>query len=126
MATKSAGCFLDLRIKASQNVLIEASLSSKFFTCFTRCQSLLAFNIGMLFFLQMSQIINTFRLGSTGQLSIITYLLLWGGAIARVFTTIQETSDPLMLIQYCSTVILNTIIVIQFLIYWSADKKKEQ
>ena len=80
----------------------------------------------MLLVLQMSQIVNTFRLGSTGQLSFITYLLLWGGAIARVFTTIQETSDPLMLIQFCSTVILNTIIVIQFLIYWSADKKKEQ
>ena len=72
----------------------------------------------------MSQIINTYRLGSTGQLSFITYLLLWGGAIARVFTTLQETSDPLMLIQYCCTVTLNTIIVLQFLIYWSANKKK--
>ena len=70
----------------------------------------------------MSQIVSTFRLGSTGQLSFITSLLLWGGALARVFTTLQETSDPLMLVQYSSTAVLNTIILVQFFIYWSVPQ----
>jgi mannose-P-dolichol utilization defect protein 1 len=39
---------------------------------------------------RVPQIVSNFRLRSTGQLSIITTLLLFGGNVARVFTTIQE------------------------------------
>jgi len=35
---------------------------------------------------------------STGQLALITVLLAWAGNVARVFTTLQEVKDPLLLV----------------------------
>ena len=55
--------------------------------------------------------------------------MLFGGSVARVFTTIQETSDNLMLFTYLVGLSLNVIIVVQFLLYWNAAdivKKKKQ
>ena len=54
--------------------------------------------------------------------------MLFGGSIARVFTTIQETSDTLMLITYLVGLALNGIIMVQFVVYWDATdaaKKKQ-
>ncbi len=71
--------------------------------------------------------------GSTGQLSLITSYLNWAGAAARIFTTMQETQDPITLLIFSISFALNTIIMIQFVVYWNAGtvvkkgkEKKEQ
>ena len=46
---------------------------------------------------KLYQVIESFRNGSTGSLSLITTLLAWGGSLARVFTTFQETPDDYIL-----------------------------
>ncbi len=63
--------------------------------------------------------------GSTGQLSLITSYLNWSGAAARIFTTMQETQDPITLLIFSISFTLNTIIMIQFVVYWNAGTVKK-
>lgn len=65
------------------------------------------------------QIVSNFRHGHTGQLSFLMVFLLFAGAIARIFTTVQETGDIIMLSTYCMTTCLNGILVAQVLYYWN-------
>ena len=45
--------------------------------------------------------------------------------MARVFTTMQETGDLLMLANYLVGLSLNATIVFQFILYWNADSAKK-
>ena len=78
----------------------------------------------------MIQIITNFRNGHTGQLSAVTSFLLSLGAIARIFTSIQETGDNVIIMTYVCSSVVNTIIALQVLIYWNSSpltiKKKTQ
>ena len=47
-------------------------------------------NLPLLLISRVPQIIQNFKLRSTGQLSGITTFLIFAGSLARVFTTIQE------------------------------------
>ncbi|XP_058871313.1 mannose-P-dolichol utilization defect 1 protein [Acipenser ruthenus] len=70
-----------------------------------------------------------FRNGHTGQLSAITVFLLFAGSLARIFTSVQETGDPLMALTYVVSSCCNGIIAAQLLYYWNArpdDEKKRQ
>ena len=78
--------------------------------------------------LQLIQIVTNFRNGHTGQLSFIMVLLLTLGAVARIFTTIQETGDKVMLVTFLVSVMLNATLTFQVLYYWNVKpdlKKKE-
>ena len=68
---------------------------------------------------KMIQIITNFRNGHTGQLSAITSFLLSLGAIARIFTSIQETGDNIVILTYVCSSVVNTIIALQVLLYWN-------
>ena len=81
----------------------------------------------LLFFLKLLQIVANFRNGHTGQLSFIMVLLLFLGAMARIFTTLQETGDMVMLVSFLVSTALNGTLVFQVLYYWNvkpALKKK--
>lgn len=66
-----------------------------------------------------------FKNKSTGKLAFLTFLLNLLGSVARVFTTLQEVDDILILTSAITGVILNGIITLQILVY--GDKKvKEQ
>ena len=74
------------------------------------------------------QIVANFRNGHTGQLSFIMVLLLFLGAMARIFTTIQETGDKVMLLTFVVSTVLNGTLVFQVLFYWNVkpgSKKKQ-
>ena len=78
--------------------------------------------------LKLLQIVSNFRNGHTGQLSFIMVLLLFLGAMARIFTTIQETGDKVMLVTFLFSTSLNATLVLQVLYYWNVkpDLKKKQ
>ncbi|KAK0403943.1 hypothetical protein QR680_017208 [Steinernema hermaphroditum] len=69
------------------------------------------------------QIIENFRNSSTGQLSLISVLLQFGGCVARVFTSLQETGDNLIIINFAIATFLNGIILSQVLYYWSKEPR---
>ena len=74
---------------------------------------------------QMYQVYTTFINKTTGQLSVITSYMNWSGTAARIFTTVQETQDPIILMMYTSSFIVNSIIMLQFGIYWNASSSKD-
>jgi mannose-P-dolichol utilization defect 1 len=49
--------------------------------------------------------------------------MLFFGSLARIFTSIQETGDTMMVLTYCVSTFANSVIVFQLLYYWNADKK---
>ncbi len=72
----------------------------------------------------MIQVITTYQNGSTGQLAFITALMNWLGTLGRIFTTVKETMDPLILASFTTSFGLNTVIMIQFLWYWNVSSKQ--
>lgn len=88
-----------------------------------------AANIPMILLGKFIQIFANFRNGHTGQLSAITCFLLALGAIARIFTSIQETGDQLIILTYIISSTVNSIIALQVLWYWNSSQeisKKKQ
>uniref|UniRef100_A0A336LMD6 Mannose-P-dolichol utilization defect 1 protein homolog n=1 Tax=Culicoides sonorensis TaxID=179676 RepID=A0A336LMD6_CULSO len=86
-------------------------------------------NIPILLIGKLSQAVTNYKNGSTGQLSAITCFMLFFGSLARIFTSVQETGDSMMIITYLASSFANSVIVLQLMYYWNADKStksKEQ
>lgn len=80
------------------------------------------FNIPVLLVGKLSQAVANYRNGSTGQLSAATCFMLFFGSLARIFTSVQETGDAMMIYTYLASTVANTIIVAQLLYYWNVGK----
>lgn len=82
------------------------------------------FNIPLLMIGKLSQALANYKNGSTGQLSAITCFMLFFGSLARIFTSVQETGDTMMIITYIASTSANAVIVLQMLYYWNVDNVK--
>lgn len=69
---------------------------------------------------KLVQAYENFKNKNTGQLSAVTIFLLFVGALARVFTSIQETGDNLLVVTYIVSTCLNGLIASQILYYWKS------
>ena len=77
---------------------------------------------------KLNQAFLNYRNASTGNLSAITLLLQFFGCVARIFTSIQETGDTTLIINYTVTSVVNGLLVAQLFYYWnktSIAKKKD-
>ncbi|KAF2022263.1 mannose-P-dolichol utilization defect 1 protein [Aaosphaeria arxii CBS 175.79] len=73
---------------------------------------------------KVPQILTVWQQGGTGQLSafaVINYLL---GSLSRIFTTLQEVPDPLILYGFIAGFALNAVLAFQVLYYWNAPASK--
>lgn len=68
---------------------------------------------------KLSQAYTNFKNGSTGQLSAATIIMLFAGSLARIFTSIQETGDKMMILTFCASSFANGVIFAQLLYYWN-------
>uniref|UniRef100_UPI00398F357C mannose-P-dolichol utilization defect 1 protein-like n=1 Tax=Pristiophorus japonicus TaxID=55135 RepID=UPI00398F357C len=86
-----------------------------------------ALNMPAVIFSRLIQILTNLHNGHTGQLSAVTIFLLFGGSLARIFTSVQETGDSLMILTYMVSSSFNGIIAGQLLYYWDVptDKAKK-
>lgn len=78
---------------------------------------------------RLLQAATNYRNGHTGQLSAVTVFLLFGGSLARIFTSVQETGDPLMAGTFVVSSLCNGLIASQLIYYWNVKapiKKKKQ
>lgn len=73
---------------------------------------------------RLPQIYTNYREQSTGQLAFLTTALNAVGSLARVFTTVQEVGDPIMLFGIGVSVLLNGVLLAQMAWYWSNDTQK--
>lgn len=71
----------------------------------------------------MIQATKNYQNGHTGQLSAITVNLLFLGAVARIFTSIQETGDPIIIFTFMVASLTNGILAGQVMYYWKATAK---
>ena len=71
----------------------------------------------------MMQVLANYQQGSTGQLSAITIFLLLAGSLARIFTSIQETGDQLIILSFCVASFANFCLFAQLLYYWNVKPK---
>lgn len=67
---------------------------------------------------KLPQVISNFSNGSCGQLSSITVFLTFIGSLARVFTTLQEVKDDVILYGFLAGTALNGILALQIVMYW--------
>nr|VDC87384.1 unnamed protein product [Brassica oleracea] len=74
---------------------------------------------------KVPQILKNFRNKSTGQLSFSTCLMNLGGAMARVFTSVQENAPFSMVMAIVLAVSMHGIIMIQILLYMSKGEEKQ-
>lgn len=82
--------------------------------------SMQALNVPVVIVAKSVQIVTNFQNSSTGQLSAITQALLFFGSLARIFTSIQETGDFIIILSFVVGVVMNGIIMIQILYYWNS------
>lgn len=81
--------------------------------------SLQALNIPIMIAARIPQIWTNFTAKSAGQLALLTWLLNFAGVVARVFTTLKEVDDPIVLLSYVLATFLNGTILAQILYYGS-------
>ncbi|CAH0726463.1 unnamed protein product, partial [Brenthis ino] len=111
--------------KASLFLAVYAGLVSVLVSGFTPKDilwTMQATNVPIIVAAKSIQVITNYRSGSTGQLSAVTCLLLFVGSIARIFTSIQETGDFIIIVTYCVSTIANGALVLQLFWYWNVDK----
>ncbi|KAF9878647.1 monosaccharide-p-dolichol utilization [Colletotrichum karsti] len=73
---------------------------------------------------KVPQILAIWSEGGTGQLSafaVFNYLL---GSLSRIFTTIQEVDDKLILYNFIAGFLLNAVLASQMAYYWNAPSAK--
>jgi mannose-P-dolichol utilization defect protein 1 len=74
---------------------------------------------------RVSQISTIFKHKSTGQLSFVTNALMFLGTASRVFTTIVEVNNSMVLLKFLIALSLHGVIMLQFAIYWDNHKRKD-
>ncbi|KAG0173527.1 hypothetical protein DFQ28_008201 [Apophysomyces sp. BC1034] len=75
---------------------------------------------------KIPQIFSNLSNKSTGQLSVFSVINYFAGSIARVFTTMTELDDPLMLGGVVLASILNGVLVLQVFLYWGNKVELKQ
>jgi len=77
--------------------------------------------IGIFIAARVPQILTNYRNQSVGKLSAFMVLLNFGGSMARIFTTMKEVGDKVVLLGYVIGTSLNGTLLIQ--IFYYGDKK---
>lgn len=71
---------------------------------------------------RVPQIWTNYKSKSTGQLAFLTYALAWGGSAGRFVTCLIESSDLVFNLVAISSFSLYSILMMQFLIYWTVKQ----
>lgn len=69
---------------------------------------------------KLIQVWSNFKNGHTGNLSALTIILIFIGSTTRIFTSIQETGDNLIIFGFLLSSTINLILVLQMFYYWTS------
>ncbi|RYO74441.1 hypothetical protein DL766_000646 [Monosporascus sp. MC13-8B] len=73
---------------------------------------------------KVPQIAAIFQEDGTGQLSAFTVFNYLAGSLSRIFTTLQEVDDKLILYGFIAGFALNCVLAAQMVYYWNAPSAK--
>ena len=79
-------------------------------------------NVPLIISSKVVQACANFRNGHTGNLSAITVCLIFVGSIIRIFTSIRETGDAIIVLGYILSTVTNLVLVYQIVFYWNTTK----
>jgi mannose-P-dolichol utilization defect protein 1 len=82
-------------------------------------------SIGIFVASKVPQVITNFKTRSTGKLAFFTFFLNFAGSSARVFTTLQEVSDKIILTSAILGAVLNFTIAAQIMIFGDKSALKQ-
>ena len=68
---------------------------------------------------KLPQILTVYRQGGTGQLSAFAVFNYLAGSLSRIFTTLQEVDDKLILYGFVAGFVLNAVLAGQMVYYWN-------
>lgn len=88
------------------------------FTSLEVLWSMQAVSAPIMFIGKLAQAYANYQNGSTGQLSAMMCFMLLFGSTARIFTSIQETGDPIIILIYSLATVGNGLLVSQFIYYY--------
>ncbi|KAF9955533.1 hypothetical protein BGZ72_003645 [Mortierella alpina] len=74
-------------------------------------------------FSKVPQIIENYKNGNTGQLSAFTVFNYFAGSLARVYTTLTEVDDIIILSGFLLSTLFNCILALQMALYWNSAGK---
>lgn len=74
---------------------------------------------------RIPQIYTNFISKSTGNLALATFFFAFGGSTARMATVLFETDDFLFQLNYILACLLNTVLLLQFVLYWGSEDLKK-
>ncbi|KAK3393709.1 hypothetical protein B0H63DRAFT_443929 [Podospora didyma] len=117
--------------KAGLAALLVAALATSIVTLFTKS----VVDMKTLTYLQagagvlsvaskLPQITAIWQEGGTGQLSAFAVFNYLAGSLTRIFTTLQEVDDKLILYGFIAGFSLNLVIALQMVYYWNAPSAK--
>ncbi|PHH82630.1 hypothetical protein CDD82_5356 [Ophiocordyceps australis] len=75
---------------------------------------------------KLPQIVAIWQQGGTGQLSAFTVFNYLAGSLSRIFTTLQEVNDSLILYGFVSGFLLNAVLALQMLYYWNTPTSPQK
>ncbi|KAK9775422.1 putative Mannose-P-dolichol utilization defect 1 protein-like protein [Seiridium cardinale] len=73
---------------------------------------------------KIPQILAIWQQGGTGQLSAFTVFNYLAGSLSRIFTTLQEVDDKLILYGFIAGFAFNLVLALQMVYYWNAPSAK--
>ncbi|KAF2876939.1 mannose-P-dolichol utilization defect 1 protein-like protein [Massariosphaeria phaeospora] len=74
---------------------------------------------------KVPQIWTIWSQGGTGQLSAFTVINYLLGSLSRIFTTLQEVPDPLILYGFIAGFVLNAVLALQMLYHWNSPASQQ-
>ncbi|PQE30119.1 Mannose-P-dolichol utilization defect 1 protein [Rutstroemia sp. NJR-2017a WRK4] len=75
---------------------------------------------------KLPQILTVWQQGGTGQLSAFAVFNYLAGSLSRIFTTLQEVDDKLILYGFIAGFTLNAILAVQMVYYWNSPATKSK
>lgn len=72
---------------------------------------------------KVPQIVELYRQKAPGQLSAIVVGAQFAGSLARIFTSLTETDDPLLFWGFALAAGFNGVILAELVVYWNGNEK---
>jgi len=77
-------------------------------------------NVPIIVVSRLIQVMANFQNGHTGQLSMVTVFMMFAGGVARIFTSMQETGDLILIFQFSVGAAMSGILLFQLMYYKDA------
>ncbi|KAG0004429.1 hypothetical protein BGZ79_009292 [Entomortierella chlamydospora] len=103
----------------TQSVQDDGTVITNFIISESILETLQKYTILINLFSKIPQVIENYNNKSTGQLSAFAVFNYFAGSLARVYTTLIEVKDAILLYGFLLSTFLNCVLALQMALYWN-------